>query len=261
MEILGYIGAICIGLVLGLTGGGGSILTVPILVYILSINPIIATAYSLFVVGVSSSFGALRNIQKKQVSFKTSLAFAVSAVIMVFCTRKYIIPAVPNVIFSTENSTLSKEMSIMILFAVLMLVASFSMIRDRKNAQNQNPKTTNFLSLFLLGGFTGLVTGTVGAGGGFIIVPILVLLAKLPMKKAVGTSLFIVSINALIGFLGSVSSTPIDWFFLLTFTLTAVVGIFIGIYLSQFIDGKKLKKAFGWFVLVMGIYIFYREVF
>lgn len=261
MEILGYIGAICIGLVLGLTGGGGSILTVPILVYILSINPIIATAYSLFVVGVSSSFGAWRNIQKKQVNFTTSVAFAVSAVIMVFCTRKYIIPAVPEVIFSVENFTLYKETAIMIFFAVLMLVASFSMIYERKGIQSNEPKTNNFLSLFLLGALTGLVTGTVGAGGGFIIVPILVLLAKLPIKKAVGTSLFIISINSLVGFLGSVSETPIDWLFLLTFTLTAVVGIFIGIYLNQFVDGKKLKKSFGWFVLVMGIYIFYREVF
>ncbi|MFD1079882.1 sulfite exporter TauE/SafE family protein, partial [Longispora fulva] len=112
-----------------------------------------------------------------------------------------------------------------------------------------------------LGFGTGLVTGLVGAGGGFIIIPILVLLAGLPMKKAVGTSLFIIALNSLLGFLGDLGHQPIDWPFLLFFTFLAVLGIFLGVYLNKFIDGKKLKKGFGWFVLVMGIYILWKELF
>lgn len=263
IEILGYIGAVCIGLVLGLTGGGGSILTVPILVYLLAEDPVIATGYSLFIVGISSAFGAFRNIQKKMVSFSTSLIFAVPALLSVFSTRKFLVPALPDTLFEIGNFTLTKDIAIMVFFAVLMLAASISMIRGKKNkgdteaAKDQKP---NYPLLIILGAFTGLVTGIVGAGGGFIIVPILVLLAGLPMKRAVATSLFIIAINSLIGFLGDVSNIDIEWTFLLSFSALAVVGIFTGIYLNRFIDGKKLKKAFGWFVLIMAIIILIKEM-
>ncbi|MDR6300889.1 sulfite exporter TauE/SafE family protein [Mesonia maritima] len=265
IEILGYLGALVIGIVLGLTGGGGSILTVPVLVYILAINPVVATGYSLFVVGTSALFGAVKNIQKGLVNFKSSLIFAIPAVIAVFSTRKFIIPAIPHVLLETSSIVLTKEIAIMIFFALLMLVASFSMIIDRKDSlktpsNTENSNDLNIGLLILLGVLTGLITGSVGAGGGFIIVPILVLLAKLPMKKAAATSLFIIAINSLLGFLGDVTTIDIDWVFLLTFSAIAVVGIFIGIYLNKFIDGKKLKKGFGWFVLLMGIYIFWKEM-
>ncbi len=265
IEILGYFGALLIGIVLGLTGGGGSILTVPILVYILAINPVIATGYSLFVVGISSLFGAVKNIQKGLVNFKSSLIFAIPAVIAVFSTRKFIIPAVPEILIETTSFTLTREVAIMSFFALLMLVASFSMILDNKKnltekSTGKNAEDINYPLLIILGILTGLITGTVGAGGGFIIVPILVLLAKLPMKKAAATSLFIIAINSLLGFLGDVTTFKIDWVFLLSFSAIAVAGIFLGIYLNKFIDGKKLKKGFGWFVLIMGIYIFWKEM-
>lgn len=261
-QILGYCGALLIGLVLGLIGGGGSILTVPIMVYLMHLNPVTATAYSLFVVGSASLVGAGRNFQKGLVGFKTAITFSIPAVISVFSTRKFIVPAIPDVIFSVPGFVLTKEIAIMVFFAIIMLAASFSMIRDTRKMlkENENSKT-NFPLLLSLGLLTGLVTGLVGAGGGFIIIPILVLLAGLPMKKAVGTSLFIIAINSLLGFLGDVGNLDIHWSFLLRFTAIAIIGIFIGIWVNKFIDGKKLKKGFGWFVLLMGIYILAKELF
>lgn len=262
LEIAGYVGALIIGMVLGLIGGGGSILTVPVLVYLLSLNPVTATAYSLFVVGSASLVGAGKNLQKGLIGFRTALAFAIPAVIAVFSTRKFIVPAIPDEIFHIGSFTLTREIGIMLFFAILMLAASFSMIMDRekllKNKKERKP--ANYAVLIPLGFATGLVTGLVGAGGGFIIIPILVLLAGLPMKKAVGTSLFIIALNSLIGFLGDLGHQDIDWPFLLIFTGLAMGGIYLGVYLNKFIDGKKLKKAFGWFVLLMGIYIVWKEI-
>ncbi len=263
IHIVGYCCALLIGLVLGLIGGGGSILTVPILVYLLALNPVTATAYSLFVVGSASLVGAAKNLQKGLVKFKTAIAFAIPAVISVFSTRKYLVPAIPDKIFSIGDFVLTKDIAIMLFFAILMLVASFSMISDRQKllgAKKKEENTPNYLMLIPLGFLTGIITGLVGAGGGFIIIPILVLIAGLPMKKAVGTSLFIIAINSLLGFLGDIGQINIDWPFLLIFSALSVVGIFIGVYLNKFIDGSKLKKGFGWFVLIMGIYIVYKEL-
>ncbi|SHI54521.1 hypothetical protein SAMN04488096_102308 [Mesonia phycicola] len=264
ITILGYIAALIIGVVLGLTGGGGSILTVPVFVYLLGIDPVLATGYSLFVVGSSSMFGAIKNVQKKLVNFSTSLIFAVPAVIAVFSTRKFIIPAIPETIFQNEKITISKDMVIMVFFAALMLVASFSMIFNKKREMSsinlEQTKSINLFSLIILGIVTGVVTGLVGAGGGFIIVPILIFFAKLPIKKAAATSLFIIALNSLIGFLGDALQIDIDWYFLLSFSALSIVGIFLGIYLNKFIDGAKLKKGFGWLVLLMGVYIFYKEI-
>ncbi len=262
-QILGFVGALIIGLVLGLTGGGGSILTVPVFVYILHINPVTATAYSLFVVGSSSAVGAIDNFNKGRIDFKCSLIFALPAVISIFSTRKYLLPAIPHHIANFGSFELTKDLMIMSFFAILMLVASASMILKKKkecvDCENE-PKESNNGLMILLGALTGLVTGLVGAGGGFIIVPILVFLAGLNMKEAVGTSLFIIAINSIIGFLGDLGHLNVDWFFLLLFTIISIVGIFFGIYLSRFINSQKLKKAFGWMVLIMGIYILYMEL-
>ncbi|APG59819.1 sulfite exporter TauE/SafE family protein [Christiangramia salexigens] len=262
LEILGYFGALLIGLVLGLIGGGGSILTVPVMVYLMSVNPVTATAYSLFVVGSSSLVGAGRNLQKGLVGFKTAIIFAIPAVIAVFSTRKFLVPAIPDNILTISGFTLTKDIGIMLFFAVLMLLASVSMIIDKEKMLSDSHinKPTNHILLAFLGIFTGLITGLVGAGGGFIIIPILVLMAGLSMKKAVGTSLLIIAINSLIGFLGDLGHLKIDWMFLLIFTGLSVIGIFLGVYLNKFIHGEKLKKGFGWFVLVMGIYIIWKEL-
>lgn len=262
IQILGYFGALLIGVVLGLIGGGGSILTVPILVYLLVVNPVTATAYSLFVVGVSSAFGAIQNIKKGLVDFRTAIVFSIPAFIAVYSARKYVVPAIPSEIFTLGNFTLTKDVAIMVFFAIIMLLASISMIRGRKEAIETTEVVKFNYPLILIEGFVvGILTGLVGAGGGFLIIPALVLLAKLPMKKAVATSLLIIAVKSLIGFIGDIENLEIDWTFLLSFTAVSVVGIFVGSYLSNFIDGKKLKKGFGYFVLIMGVYIIFKELF
>ena len=259
-QILGYVGALAIGIVLGLIGGGGSILTVPVLVYLLYINPVTATAYSLFVVGVSALVGAIRNIQKGLVDFKTAIVFAIPAFIAVYATRKFLVPAIPDQLFEINGFLVTKNIAIMVFFAIIMFVAAISMIKSNgKKITSETTVVYNYPLIIIEGIVVGLLTGIVGAGGGFLIIPALVLLAKLPMKKAVATSLLIIAIKSLIGFIGDVENLDIDWTFLLIFTTISVVGIFVGTWLNKFIDGKKLKKSFGWFVLAMALYIVFKE--
>ncbi len=261
LEILGYFGALVIGVVLGLIGGGGSILTVPVLVYLLAINPVTATAYSLFVVGASSLVGAFKNMQKKLVDFRTAIVFSIPAFIAVYSTRKWMVPAIPESLFSVGDFEITKNIGIMLFFAIIMVLASISMIRDNGKEKLENVEITyNYPLIIIEGIVVGVLTGIVGAGGGFLIIPALVLLAKLPMKKAVATSLLIIAIKSLIGFIGDIENMDINWLFLTIFTGLSMVGMFIGIYLNKFIDGKKLKKGFGWFVLIMGVYIIWAEI-
>jgi len=261
MEILGYLGAVLIGVVLGLIGGGGSILTVPIFVYVLTIDPILATAYSLFVVGSAALVGAIQNSLKGMVDFKTGIIFSIPAFTAVFLTRKFLIPVIPDHLFNVGDFEVTKSIGIMIFFALIMVIAAYFMIKGRKDTTDENQKVEyNYPMIIVEGTVVGFLTGIVGAGGGFLIIPALVLLAKLPMKKAVATSLMIIAIKSLIGFIGDVQNFDIDWTFLLTFTGLSIIGIFLGIYLNKFIDGSKLKKGFGWFVLIMGVYIVLKEI-
>ncbi|WP_034044183.1 sulfite exporter TauE/SafE family protein [Wocania ichthyoenteri] len=257
-QLLGYIGALIVGLVLGLIGGGGSILTVPLLVYLLGYNPIIATAYSLFVVGTTSMVGTYQKHRKGLVDFKTGLAFSFPSFIAVYLSRRYLVPGIPDTLFTISNFSLTKEMSIMVFFAIIMLLASISMIKNKKEPDVITEKQA-YYKTFIQGLIIGTITGLIGAGGGFLYVPALVLWANIPMKKAVGTSLIIVTINSLIGFIGDIQTLEIEWIFLLTFTLISVIGIIIGVFLSKFISGKKLKKSFGFFTLIMAVYIIYKE--
>ncbi|MDN5201863.1 sulfite exporter TauE/SafE family protein [Fulvivirgaceae bacterium BMA10] len=261
-DILGYILAIVIGFTLGLIGGGGSILTVPVLVYLLGINPILATAYSLFIVGATSTIGALDYMKKGLLSYKTAIVFAVPSFIAVYLTRKILLPAVPQEIASTGDFILTKPIALMLFFAVIMLFSGVSMIRSAKKigtAPAYISKNFNYPLILIEGAIVGVITGLVGAGGGFLIIPALVLLGKLPMKLAVGTSLFIIAVKSLIGFLGDVGTQDINWRFLLLFTLFSILGIFVGSYTSKLIEGPRLKKGFGWFVLIMAIYIIVKE--
>lgn len=262
MELLGYFAAILIGISLGLIGGGGSILTVPVLVYLFGLAPATATSYSLFIVGTTSLTGAITNYRNGQVSIPTALLFGVSSIATVFLTRKFLVPAIPPELLQIGTFTVTASMATMVLFALLMLAASFSMIRGGSpNATDEPVEGNNRLKLLLYGVGIGLVTGLLGAGGGFLLIPALVLLVGLPMKKAVGTSLLIIALNSLIGFLGDLGQVAISWSFLLTMTAIAVAGIFVGILLSRRIPGARLKKVFGWFVLIMGLYILAKEIF
>ena len=259
-NILGVIGALVIGVFLGITGGGGSILTVPILVYLLGVMPITATAYSLFIVGITALFGTFRNMMKRMIDFRVAFVFSIPAFIAVYLTRKLIIQSIPTIIFTVQDFVLTKDLAIMIFFAFIMFFSAISMIRIRKNSAVKQVREFNYFIIIIEGFVVGILTGLVGAGGGFLIIPALVLFANLPMKRAVATSLMIISIKSLIGFLGDIGNIEIDWEFLLMFSILSIIGIIIGIYLSNFIDGKKIKKAFGWFVLVMAIYIMIKEI-
>ncbi len=262
MEILGYLGAILIGVSLGLIGGGGSILTVPVLVYLFGIDAVTATAYSLFIVGLSSAVGSFKYFQLKLINLKTALVFGIPSIIAVFLTRALIVPAIPQEVFSVGEFVVNKSILLMLLFAVLMVAASYSMIKkDKKQSvQEVQEQKFNYPLILVEGSVVGLLTGLVGAGGGFLIIPALVVLSKLPMKEAVGTSLLIIAAKSLIGFLGEGSETQIDYTFLMIISAFAIAGIFVGSALSKKIDGAKLKPAFGWFVLVMGIYIIIKEL-
>lgn len=259
-HIIGYILAVIVGITLGLIGSGGSILSVPILVYIMGVEPILATAYSLFVVGTTALFGGVQKAKQKLVDFKKVVLFGVPTILAVFLTRKFIVPNIPEVIFSTTSFTLHKSVLIMVVFAIVMIAASVRMIKPLKEKIVNDDAKLNYISIFTQGLFIGLVAGFVGAGGGFLIIPALLFLAKTPMKMAVGTSLFIVSIQSLIGFIGDIRPEQnLDWNLILTFTICSIIGVFIGSYLSKKIEGEKLKTGFGWFVLAMGIYIIVKE--
>lgn len=265
MEIIGYLASIFMGVSLGMIGGGGSILTVPILVYLFAINPVLATAYSLFIVGLTALVGGISYLKKGEVDLKTGFIFAVPSFIGVYLTRAYLVPSLPDPVFTVGTVAVSKSLLIMLVFAVLMVVASISMIRTKKESTTVRPKELSPLQKFLLISLEGLVvggiTGFVGAGGGFLIIPALVLLVGMSMKLAVGTSLFIIAAKSLLGFIGDVQHQPtIDWHLLLTVSAIAIVGLFVGMTFSKKVSERALKKGFGYFVLVMGAVILFDQL-
>lgn len=258
MEIIGYVASVCIGLILGILGGGGSILSIPILVYLFHLDVVLASAYSLFIVGVTSLVGAIPKYKEHLVNVRTGLLFGIPSILTIFLTRKWIVQIIPDVIFQTDSFILTKRLLLLGLFAILMVLASVSMIRGRQEVRNDEQRVRTFL-VILEGILIGFLTGLVGAGGGFLIIPALVLLTGLTFKTAVGTSLFIIAINSLSGFLGDLLNYPMDWPFLLSITGLAVSGILIGNKLSRKFSATHLRKSFGWFVLIMGCWILVRE--
>lgn len=262
IEIFGYIGALIVGVILGLMGGGGSIITIPILTYLFHINPITTTAYSLFVVGTSSSIGTLNNWNKGLIDYRIAIIFSIPSFLAVYIVRKYLMPIIPFEIFTINGYVLTKDMAIMVFFAVIMIFAATSMIKKKElfisdYISNQH----NYILIVFLGIVIGLITGVIGIGGGFLIIPTLVLLLKIPMKKAVATTLFIIAIKSMVGFLGDLENTAINWKFLLIFTTISTTGIFFGINLSSYIKTVKLKKTFGWMLLFVSFIILYKEIF
>ncbi|WP_417197527.1 sulfite exporter TauE/SafE family protein [Bizionia sp.] len=262
LEIFGYISALLIGVVLGLIGGGGSILAVPALAYLFLVNEKVATAYSLFVVGVSALVGGLKQHKKGLVDWRTAFVFGIPAIIGISIVRHFVIPALPEVMFTIGNFEFTRRMVMFGMFSILMIPAALSMLRDVKLKPKNTQVSYNYPLIIIEGLLIGAITGMIGAGGGFLIIPALVLLANVDIKVAVATSLIIIAMNALSGFfLGDALTMTIDWKFLLSFTAISLIGIFIGSYLGNFIDGKKLKKGFGYFVFAMAIFIFYMEFF
>ena len=258
-ALFGFAATILAGATMGLIGGGGSILTVPILVYLLEIPPVLATGYSLFVVGLSALVGSVNYFKLGLVNLKAGTIFAVPAFVGVFLARKFLVPALPVEIFNLGNLVVGRDLIVMGVFATVMILASVSMIRGGSESEQEGELQFNYPMIALEGLIVGAVTGFVGAGGGFLIIPALVVLAKLPMKQAVGTSLMIIAVKSLFGFLGDLGNQSIDWGFLALFCLLSIIGIYLGTYLSRFVSSAKLKPGFGWFVLIMGLFILAKE--
>lgn len=259
MEIVGYAAALLIGLSLGLIGGGGSILTVPILVYLFGIAPILATSYSLFIVGTTSLVGSVSSFMSKKVDIKTVLIFGTLSVITVFCIRHFIIPHLPKEITLVGRSV-PVSLITMLSFSILMIASSFSMIKSSTSYETQGLQKINIPKVAVYGIVVGGVTGLLGAGGGFLLIPALVLFLRLPIKTAIGTSLVIITINSLIGFADDISHHSMEWDLLLKITSMSIVGVLIGTAIGKKVGGVQLKIGFGWFVLLMGIYIFFHEL-
>jgi uncharacterized membrane protein YfcA len=257
VEILGYIASICIGLILGLLGGGGSILSIPILVYLFHVEAIEAAAYSLFIVGTTSLFGAIPKYREHLVSLRTAALFGIPSVVGTFFTRKFIVHNIPEILLQGEQFVFTRRSLVLGLFAVLMVLASISMIRGRRAESDDERVRPGWL--IFQGLSIGILTGLVGAGGGFLIIPALVMLTGLEFKVAVGTSLFIIAANSYSGFLGDLFNMHMNWRLLLPITALAILGILIGGRLNRLVDGVMLRKAFGWFTLAMGCFILVRE--
>lgn len=253
MEIAGYIAAALIGIFLGLIGGGGSILTIPVLVYLFHIQPSVATGYSLFIVGVSSLAGAWKHYRWGNTNLKAAFYFGIPSILTVLLIRKFLLPTIPEHLFTIDGHVVTKSLATMVLFAAIMIFAGWQMIRKETIPFNgQAPPTILFGKALIRGIETGIITGLLGAGGGFVILPVLVFSFHLSMKQAIGTSLLIIAMNTLSGFAGDLSHQQFDWSLLLPVAAIAITGTFVGRKIGEKVPGEKLKKGFGWFVLLMG---------
>jgi uncharacterized membrane protein YfcA len=261
--IIGHLLAICIGISLGLIGGGGSVLAVPILVYVMGVSPKTAIAMSLFVVGFVSLIGAIPHWLKKNVNLKTALVFTPPAMV-----GAYLGASLAKLPFISETFQL-------VCFGIVMVIASALMIskgggkrgrRSEVKAANSvtdivPAKTLKFppwhywIATPLEGLGVGILSGFVGVGGGFAIIPALVLIGGLPMKQAIGTSLLIIAFNSVTGFLGYLSQVEINWDLVVSFTFAASLGTLVGSWLNQLIDAKYLQKGFGYFVLAVAAFV------
>lgn len=261
MEIAGYLAALLVGIFLGLIGGGGSILTIPVLVYLFHIQPSLATGYSLFIVGCSSLAGAWKHYRFGNINLKAAFYFGTASILTVVLIRKLLLPVIPEHLFSIRTWVVTKSLATMVLFAVTMIYASLQMI-NKEHLPPENGQTLNihFGKALLRGVQVGIITGMLGAGGGFIIIPVLIFSFHLTMKQAIGTSLLIIAMNTLSGFMGDLFHQQFNWGLLLPITAIAITGTFIGRKLGEKVPGAKLKRGFGWFVLVMGIYIIIHEL-
>lgn len=257
--IIGYILAILVGISLGLMGSGGSILTLPIFVYLFHVSALQAIDYSLFIIGITAFIGSVQHLKSRNIDFKTAVIFGLPSLLSVYITRRFIVPAIPHEIRIYADISINKSMFMMLIFAMVMLCSAYSMIR--KSDRIAVRKSPSLWTLFILGIFVGLLTGLVGAGGGFLIIPSFVLIMGMSMKKAIGTSLFIIAINSLIGFGTDFHNYPkLDWTLLIIFSLITIIGLFIGTIISSKIDGTRLKVGFGWFILAMGVFIILSEL-
>jgi len=265
MIILGYIAAVLMGMVLGVIGGGGSILTVPILVYLMGVTPDVATGYSLLIVGATAAFGAVRYFKEGLVDVKASILFAVPSIIAVYLTRAFLMPAIPETI-AFQSLTIDKNLGIMVLFAMLMLASAAMMLKKAysKSApatQVVENKQPNVGLIVIEGAVVGVVTGILGAGGGFLIIPALVLILGMPMKNAVGASLFIIALKSLLGFIGDLQTgIQLEMPLLPLMLVATFIGMAVSTKVAGKLDGAALQKFFAFFTLVIAVFIMTKEL-
>jgi uncharacterized protein len=256
LELAGLMAMLLLGVVLGTIGAGGSILTVPILVYLFSMRPVHATGYSLAIVGTTALIGAGEYLRRGQADLPLALVFGTPAIAGVYVTRRFLVPAIPDPVLRLNGFLLGKDEAILLLFVVLMIGAGAAMLTERGG--DPEPRAAGMHApvplIVGLGALVGLVTGLVGAGGGFLLLPVLVLLGGLPLKVAIGTDLLIIAAKSLIGFIGEAQvGIGIDWGFAATITVLSVAGVLAGARLNRRLPAARLKPAFGWFVLVVGL--------
>jgi len=256
LHLIGYALAVVIGFALGMVGGGGSILVIPVLVFFFKIDPTLATTYSLFIVGLSALCGSSTQWKEGNISFRAVAQFGIPSVMVLFIVRRWLLPAVPAVVFNGGGMVISKSLLVMVLFTTLMLAVGYTMVRQKKYTPGESVQRPR---LILQGALTGAVTGFIGIGGGFIIVPSLVLFAGLPMRKAIGTSLVIISINCAVGILSNLTTTgSLNYPFLLRFAFLAAIGILLGTWFIGLIPDRNLKPVFGWIILGMSFFMIAR---
>ena len=261
LELAGYLMVFIIGVVMGMIGAGGSILTSSVLIYVFSINPVLSASYTLLNVGTISMVGVVQYFRKDQVDIRTGILFALPALLVVFLMRRLIMPAIPSCICQVGKFELTKELLVMIVFALVMILVSWSMIRQPVPEENTRQNKRSGMAMILPGGLAGIITGFTGAGGGFVIVPALILFTGLDIKKAIGTSLFIISINTASGFIGDYSSgVQYDWSFLFKLISVTVAGMVFSGFLANRISNSKLRRVFGITILIIGCWIVVKEL-
>jgi len=259
MESLGFLLALCIGVSLGLMGSGGSILTVPVFVYILQVEPSLSTTYSLFAIGVAAAIGSIRNYRLKLIAYQKIIDFGIPSIILVFLTRQFILPLIPKVFF-IGPWVIHQNTILMVFFSLVMLLSALKMIQPSEKRTAVNDRKPSRYTTILQGAGVGLITGIVGAGGGFLIIPALIGFYKMPMHRAVGTSLAIICINSFFGMAGDIEKIPLfDWKILAPYTVLLLLGMFLGFYISRYFNGQQLKRSLGYLILGIAIFIFLKE--
>ncbi len=265
LLVLSYILALLIGLSIGIMGSGGAILAVPILYYVAGYTMQEASVYSLFVVGASSLVGAVRSWMNHLVNWRAVLFFGIPSVFAVYLTRLILVPILPDPLIASSVITVPLDMALLLLFATLMVLAARSMLLSKEGSTQGElnfQSSNSFLQVITFGLLVGTLTAILGAGGGFLIIPALVIFLRMPMKEAVGTSMFIVAMNALNGFVGSIykGDILIDYSFLLLFTAMAFIGLFVGMFWAKHLKPEKLKRYFAFFVFGMGLFIIVQQL-
>ncbi len=260
MTAVLFVIAAFIGISLGLLGAGGAIVAVPAFVYLGNIPPTLASGYALFVVTVATAVGSTQYVRKQLVDWRSVLAFGSTTMASIAAVRRFVLPEIPDVFRAWPTDiVLHRDTVLMVAFATILLGAGYAMVRPRTEAP---PTHTHIARLAFFGLVIGIVSGFLGVGGGFLMTPALVLWAGLDIRKAVGTSLVLISANSAIGVASDLSRGAVyDWNFVLLFTTITTAGIIVGTLLSHRIDGQRLKQGFGWFVIALGLAVLARELF